>query len=80
MSKFIKVSFVVLAFVLMIVINAYTMYLCMTYTPQPPTQADVAEYIKTHNGSAPPPSWYPNGDPWRNLTAKELEAMFEEKK
>ena len=41
-----------------------------------PTRAEVAEYIETHNGSAPPASWYPNGDPWRNFTAKETSEMF----
>lgn len=41
-----------------------------------PSREKVAEYIETHNGSAPPASWYPNGDPWRNLTAKETSEMF----
>jgi hypothetical protein len=37
----------------------------------PPKQAEVQEYIEKHNGSAPPANWYPNGDPWRGITAKE---------
>lgn len=42
----------------------------------PPTQKEVAEYIESHNGSAPPASWYSNGDPWRNFTAKEANEML----
>lgn len=42
----------------------------------PPTQKEVAEYIESHNGSAPPANWYPNGDPWRNFTAKEANEML----
>lgn len=41
-------------------------------------QEQVAEYIKTHNGSAPPASWYPNGDPWRNFTAEEANEMLKD--
>ncbi len=41
-----------------------------------PSREKVAEYIETHNGSAPPASWYPNGDPWRNFTAKEANEML----
>ena len=37
--------------------------------PREPTPEEVEEYSRNHNGSAPPASWYPNGDPWRNLTA-----------
>lgn len=43
-----------------------------------PTREQVTEWLHSHNGSAPPASWYPNGDPWRGLTAEELESMFEE--
>ncbi len=43
-----------------------------------PTPEEAAEYIRTHNGSTPPASWYPNGDPWRNLTAKEAEEMLKD--
>lgn len=41
-------------------------------------QERAAEYIKTHNGSAPPASWYPNGDPWRNFTAEEANKMLKD--
>jgi hypothetical protein len=41
-----------------------------------PSSGKVSEYIETHNGSAPPASWYPNGDPWRNFTAKEANEML----
>jgi hypothetical protein len=44
----------------------------------PPTQKEVAEYIETHKGSAPPASWYPNGDPWRNFTAREANEMLKD--
>ena len=38
--------------------------------------ARAQEYIEKNNGSAPPARWYPNGDPWRNLKADEVNAVF----
>jgi hypothetical protein len=43
-----------------------------------PTREQVTEYIETHGGSAPPASWYPSGDPWRNFTAKEANEMLKD--
>jgi hypothetical protein len=37
-----------------------------------PSRRQVAQYMQSHNNSAPPARWYPKGDPWRNLTAKEV--------
>lgn len=51
---------------------------CRWVTKQPatgPSPAKVRQYMRDHNGSAPPADWYPNGDPWRGLTTEELEAM-----
>ncbi len=41
-----------------------------------PSRQQVTQYMQSNNGSAPPASWYPNGDPWRNLTAKEVNEAF----
>lgn len=41
-----------------------------------PSREQVSRYMQSHNNSAPPASWYPNGDPWRNLTAKEASEAF----
>lgn len=39
-----------------------------------PSREQVQEWFRA-NDSAPPASWYPNGDPWRGLTAEELERI-----
>ncbi|WP_372897350.1 hypothetical protein [Stieleria sp.] len=41
-----------------------------------PSQEAVREWFR-HNDSAPPANWYPNGDPWRNLTAEEVEVAHD---
>jgi hypothetical protein len=41
-----------------------------------PSRQQVTQYMQSNNGSAPPASWYPNGDPWRNLTAREVNEAF----
>lgn len=45
---------------------------------QKPTRENVAKYLKEHNNSAPPASWYKNGNPWRGLTADEANTMLED--
>lgn len=42
-----------------------------------PSRTKVEQYIRDHNESAPPAKWYPNGDPWRNPTAEEMNQLHE---
>jgi len=42
-----------------------------------PSREEVTKYIESHNGSSPPASWYPNGNPWRNFTAKETDEWMQ---
>lgn len=46
--------------------------------PNGPTREQVQKWLEENNNSAPPKEWYPNGDPWRNLTAEEVNEMFKE--
>lgn len=46
-------------------------YATVLYGRSGPSREQVSRYMQSHNNSAPPASWYSNGDPWRNLTAKE---------
>lgn len=42
-----------------------------------PSREKVQRYIREHNGSAPPAERFPNGDPFRNLTAEEAIRLME---
>lgn len=42
-----------------------------------PSREEITKYIEANNGSSPPANWYPNGDPWRNFTAKEADEWLQ---
>lgn len=41
-----------------------------------PSRERVKKWFRS-NDSAPPASWYKNGDPWRNPTAEEMQEILE---
>jgi hypothetical protein len=43
-----------------------------------PSREQLREWFDKNPDKAPPAEWYPNGDPWRGITAEEANKMFED--
>jgi len=46
--------------------------------PNGPSREQLQQWFDEHPTQAPPAEWYPNGDPWRGITAEEANAMLED--
>jgi hypothetical protein len=46
--------------------------------PDGPSREQLREWFDKNPDKAPPAEWYPNGDPWRGITAEEANKMFED--
>jgi hypothetical protein len=47
-------------------------------SPNGPSREQLQQWFDEHPTQAPPAEWYPNGDPWRGITAEEANAMLED--
>jgi hypothetical protein len=43
-----------------------------------PSRQQLREWFDKNPDKAPPAEWYPNGDPWRGITAEEANKMLED--
>lgn len=43
-----------------------------------PSREELREWFDANPDKAPPAEWYPNGDPWRGITAEEANKMLED--
>jgi len=46
--------------------------------PSGPSREELREWFDKNPDKAPPAEWYPNGDPWRGITAEEANKMLED--
>jgi hypothetical protein len=46
--------------------------------PNGPSREELREWFDKNPDKAPPAEWYPNGDPWRGITAEEANKMLED--